>query len=342
MHYLSVIAIFKNETMNLKIWLDHYIWQGVEHFYLIDNDSDDNPMNILKEYIDNGYVTYHFGPEKHIQDSHIRFIFDKYELKLRTYWLLYCDLDEFAFGINQKLVKCLNQLEGYNVIYMNWLMFGSNGYIAHPYDIRTALTYREPNFHELTKYIIKTDFLTDSSQINIHNVSYNDQRYIYNSTSDNLLRMNHYPIQSEEFFKKVKMSRGDATSSNNVRDMNYFNSYNKNTDFRDEILKNLIVNPSIKYNEEFINIYKDLDLYYYKTFNKDFNNYSLLDMKIHYKFNNENENRIYNQESFEKHYPELNLEVYYRENKDLEKYDNMLLRIHYHTYGKNESYRKIN
>ena len=56
MYYLSVLAIFKNETMNLKMWIDHYLWQGVEHFYLIDNGSTDKPLAILKEYIDNSEI----------------------------------------------------------------------------------------------------------------------------------------------------------------------------------------------------------------------------------------------------------------------------------------------
>ena len=51
MYYLTLMAIFKNETFNLKIWLDHYIWQGVQHFYLIDNGSTDNPLEILNDYI---------------------------------------------------------------------------------------------------------------------------------------------------------------------------------------------------------------------------------------------------------------------------------------------------
>jgi hypothetical protein len=54
MYYLSVLSIFKNETINLKLWLDHYLWQGAEHFYLIDNGSTDEPLNILQEYIDKG------------------------------------------------------------------------------------------------------------------------------------------------------------------------------------------------------------------------------------------------------------------------------------------------
>jgi len=51
---VSVIAIFKNETMNLKMWLEHYLWQGVDHFFLIDNGSTDDPHKILQPYIDRG------------------------------------------------------------------------------------------------------------------------------------------------------------------------------------------------------------------------------------------------------------------------------------------------
>jgi hypothetical protein len=32
---LCIMAIFKNETMNLRIWLEHYLWQGVDHFILL-------------------------------------------------------------------------------------------------------------------------------------------------------------------------------------------------------------------------------------------------------------------------------------------------------------------
>ena len=50
MHFVSVLAIFKNEGMNIKEWIEHYIWQGIEHFYLINNDSTDNYKKILLPY----------------------------------------------------------------------------------------------------------------------------------------------------------------------------------------------------------------------------------------------------------------------------------------------------
>ena len=84
MYYLSVLSIFKNETMNLKLWLEHYLWQGVGHFYLIDNGSTDNPLSILQEYIDKGIITYFYLPEKYKQAEHYRYVFDKENLKKKT------------------------------------------------------------------------------------------------------------------------------------------------------------------------------------------------------------------------------------------------------------------
>lgn len=52
MNYLCVLAIFKNEEMNLDLWVRHYLWMGVGHFYLIDNGSTDNSMNVLKPYME--------------------------------------------------------------------------------------------------------------------------------------------------------------------------------------------------------------------------------------------------------------------------------------------------
>ena len=41
-YFLSVLSIFKNESHILEEWLNHYINEGVDHFYLLNNNSDDN------------------------------------------------------------------------------------------------------------------------------------------------------------------------------------------------------------------------------------------------------------------------------------------------------------
>ena len=238
-HYLSILTTFKNETMILDTWIKHYLWQGVEHFYLIDNNSNDEPLNILQPYIDQGIVTLYVLPVKHKQTEHTRYVYEQENLKENTTWLIIADMDEFFYCKDKNIKEQLKNYMDYNVIYSNWRMFGSDGLKIQPNDIRVSIIYREPEHHSLTKYIIQTKNI-NSDQLNIHSVSNNSN----NINLRDIFRLNHYPIQSEEYFRKVKMPRGDATAANvdNIRDMNYFNRYDQNKIFEDNDLKNLINN----------------------------------------------------------------------------------------------------
>ena len=235
--YLSILAIFKNETMNLNMWLNHYLWQGVEHFYLIDNGSEDNPLSILQEYINKGIVSYFYLPEQYKQVQHYQYVYDT-SIKSNTQWLAICDLDEFFFGLKQPLIHTIKTLESnYDYILCNWKMFGSDGLINHPPDIRTAITHCNKRLWNETKYIFKPESI-HSSSILVHELSEPNLR-VYNENE--LIQLNHYPIQSLEFFKKIKMTRGDSNykNLNNVRNMDYFKK-NDHREVRDETLKNLI------------------------------------------------------------------------------------------------------
>lgn len=238
MFYLTLMAIFKNETLNLKVWLDHYIWQGVQHFYLIDNGSTDNPLEILDDYINRKLVTYINRPEQHQQLLHYRYTFSNYHIKKNSYWLIIADLDEFFYGLKNKLVNLLPILNNYEVIYCNWIMFGSNNLKSHPKDIRISITNSNNQFHENKKYIFKTNSIFNLNQIQIHKI--NLIKNIFNGNS--LIHLNHYPIQSEEYFEKVKITRGDVNSKidDKIRDWNYFKEYNSDKLKKDEYLKYLI------------------------------------------------------------------------------------------------------
>ena len=250
MYFLSVLAIFKNETINLKVWLDHYLWQGVEHFYLIDNGSTDSPLLILQEYIDKGLVSYFYKEERHKQAEHYRWVFHTQNLREKTYWLAVCDMDEFFFGIQRKLATTLKSLDYFHVLYCHWHMFGSDNLIQQPDDIRTSIIHRKLPLDVNTKYIFKPAFIRDSSMIWIHgivepgtmNVIKNNSRI---KVANQYIQLNHYPIQSLEFFQKVKMTRGSANVAQHdkIRDMNYFRKYDYGTRWLDDLLKNLIQNP---------------------------------------------------------------------------------------------------
>lgn len=48
---IALCLIFKNEAPFLKEWLDYHLTIGVDHFYLYNNNSDDNYLDVLNTYI---------------------------------------------------------------------------------------------------------------------------------------------------------------------------------------------------------------------------------------------------------------------------------------------------
>jgi hypothetical protein len=255
MYFLSVLAQFKNETMNLKVWIEHYLWQGVDHFYLIDNGSTDNPLLILQEYINKGIVTYYYKPIRHQQIENYRWVFDYENMKTKTYWLAVCDLDEFFYGVDQKLRKKIQTLNSYDLINVNWLVYGNSGINKHPKDIRTTFVNRFPKIDPLnTKYIFKPLAIKNSSQIWIHWLHYPNTTIPIKTgsrvrTANKLIRINHYVLQSLEYFNNVKSKRGDAASARDDKkwSKSFFDNHNNKATFFDDTLKNLIENPLPNY-----------------------------------------------------------------------------------------------
>lgn len=245
---LSIMAIFKNETMNLRIWLEHYLWQGVEHFYLIDNGSTDNPINILQEYIDKKLITYYYKPERHRQVDHYRYIFDNEKLKEKTEWLCICDLDEFFFGTEKKLIDTLNEFQNYDVINTHSFFYGSDNLINHPNDIRTKIIHRTNDMINGLKYIFKPSSINNSSEIWIHwlvkSGTLEKKEDLNQIFTDTKIRLNHYVIQSLEYWQNIKMTRGDVSTieNENIRNLDTFYCYEKEAIIKDDILKLIIEN----------------------------------------------------------------------------------------------------
>ena len=263
--YLSVMAIFKNETMNLKIWLDHYLWQGVEHFYLIDNGSTDNPLEILQDYMDNGLVTYYYRPEKHCQVEHYRYVYDVENIREKTEWFCICDLDEFFFGTEKKLTSTLMEsFNNFDVIYKTSHFYGSDNLIDHPKDIRTSIIHRQEDLVNGIKYIFRPHVINDSSEIWIHWLLHSgtiNRKILDAEAYDNekKIRLNHYNIQSLEYFKNVKMTRGDVNVSQHEcsRDMDYFEHYQRLSIIKDDALKLLVENNIYELNGESMKFYDE-------------------------------------------------------------------------------------
>ena len=99
-HNLSIVAILKNEGHYLKEWLDYHLLAGVDHFYLYDNDSSDNQLEVAKPYIATGLVDYFSISGKAMQ--YLAYTDAIRKFRFFTRYMAFIDGDEFIFPKNSK------------------------------------------------------------------------------------------------------------------------------------------------------------------------------------------------------------------------------------------------
>ena len=218
MYNLSVGAVFKNESDSMKEWIDHYLFHGVDHFYLINDKSDDNFIEILQPYIDKNIVslfnadwTYYLGRQR---DMYNTFILPKLK---ESKWVLIEDLDEYMWSPERiNLNTVLNGCSELGQIQVNHTLFGSNMHINQPESIVKHFNRRSVNCpceNEIgnRKYFINTSF--EFTGLNIHHATFansEDEMNKFIILGPEWFIMNHYCCQSREFWEKVKCTRGDS------------------------------------------------------------------------------------------------------------------------------------
>lgn len=252
-YHLSVIGIFKNESWIMQEWIEHYLAEGVEHFYLIDNGSSDNINRVLDTYLKEGLVDVIHDDRPHMQTEHYNNHFLN-QVKTESEWVMVVDFDEFIysrppFSTISAYLRSLAQNIGQ--VHVPWKLFGSCGLIQQPSNCLDHLIRRTKytgvktngmpdNEHMLTKTVIRTKYLTHlgihcsdvtSCEITSDGKPISGQK-CYQAISEDILRKsslhcNHYPLQSFEWFRQVKMNRGSASHvrNDNVRTTDYYNSF---------------------------------------------------------------------------------------------------------------------
>lgn len=231
----------KNESLNLDEWVEHYLWMGADPICLIDNGSTDDTVAKARVWQARGKVRLVEYPKPHRQRLHYWAAFRKFRLGRDCDWLLVADLDEFWFCPNgDTLQVALADYDGVDVIYAKWSVFGSSGLLAHPSSLREGFTLRRPGLARHAKYICRTRALTAPSDLHVHKVKGPDT--LRTVTDTQRFQLNHYPIQSEAFFRSVKMTRGDASTAANdgMRDMDYFHAQDAGCDATDRKLADLV------------------------------------------------------------------------------------------------------
>ena len=235
---LAVMAIFKNEAMGIREWIDHYLWQGVDRILLLDNNSTDDWKSAIKDVGDR--ITVLPAPKNHAQSEQYNTIGVPWLKANGVDVLAILDLDEYIFGTDGKnlkdhVVEIFGNDSRPSQVSCNWVMFGSSGLDAQPKSIRKSFTWRKNNVDDNIKSIIWLNDLVEGGA-NLHK-----SRVKGESRGCPGLQLNHYAIQSKQYFKDIKMTRGDAEtiSSNSVRNWGYFKRYDFH-DREDTLLKDLV------------------------------------------------------------------------------------------------------
>lgn len=238
---LGVLAIMKNESLNIVEWVEHYLWMGAGQIWLIDNGSTDDTVARAKAWEAQGKVRLIELPKPHRQRIHYWTAIRTFGILQRCEWLLIADLDEFWFCPNgDTLPVALAEYPETDVIHANWAMFGSSGLTEHPPSVRRGFTLRRPGLAQHGKYICRTGALSAPEELHLHRVKSPVALRTVNETRR--FQLNHYPIQSLEFFRTVKMTRGDAGNAGKdaMRDLDYFREQDAGCDETDRRLADLV------------------------------------------------------------------------------------------------------
>lgn len=210
-HKLAIMCQIKNVSNSIHTWLNHHIWQGVEHFYIIDDDSNDDIKEKLQEYIDLGVVSYYYKPGFKL--NNYRWLFEKINTEMD--WLIICDIEDYFYGVEMSLSNKLYELKNINIILCNLYVFKCKECDTNV-DLRISALNREIQLSKNAKYIFRPNSIANSSQIGLQGLVYLlTNRLIENGPKirrENIvIRVNHYKNKNENEMNNNSSLINDAT-----------------------------------------------------------------------------------------------------------------------------------
>jgi len=226
-----------SHDISVQEWCKHYIEEGIDHIFLIDNNSTDGYLAHIEDFIKAGRVTLLLDPTRYNQD-------EIYTRHLTMYlptvaWMAILDLDEFLYGRNTTIAAYLSNLDDdIGVVRLAWKQFGSSGLIRQPESLvqgfisRGTFNNDNVNIKSIFRSSAVTKLQMHTSEVSPNFRSVSPQRIPKPSgvesgeaaLQQHVLHLNHYQLQSREWFLNVKATRGSATTAqeDGLRDAHYF------------------------------------------------------------------------------------------------------------------------
>ena len=239
---LSVLACCKDEGDYIVEWVEYYMLQGVEHFYLYNNNGTDNSEQLLKPYIDKGIITWINWPGQQQQLDIYNNCIAQY--KNDTKWLAIVDLDEFIVPMKEKkLTTILSNFDDVNQIVIPWVLYGSSGHRKKEDGlVIERFTKHQIGLNKLTKTILnpRSVFYADVHISVVYGRTVDEHKNKVRKTSDiktsDILRINHYVIKSREEYENKKR-RGDPYFKYSQFNEEFFKAHDLNDIDEPELMK---------------------------------------------------------------------------------------------------------
>lgn len=238
--HLAVCAIAKNEGPYFVEWIEWHLSQGVEKFYIYDNESTDGTKDILQPYIDKGVVEYIDWPGYRMQLAAYDDCFKRHRLDTR--WIAFIDIDEFIVPVKHNSIPdfLLDKTDAASVE-INWLCYGSGGQKQKtPGGVMQRFKMHSLYTHPLNcwvKSIVnprKVCCMTgchEAARISGNAIDSHGNiitRHFRNRPSlHDVIRINHYAVKSYEEFVE-KQARGRASGRKRSVPTEYFHQYDLN------------------------------------------------------------------------------------------------------------------
>jgi hypothetical protein len=160
---LGVMMVLRNEADTMDEFLQHYIGEGVDHFYIVDNESTDNLYDVLKPYKDivdvfqwkverrnwHQYVSFndnfaYFHRGAFHCDAY-KLILSKSTLVRNMDWVIQVNPDEYMYTRHRyNNIKDLLEQEGNTFTTINVALknFGPGNTVKQPKSIVEGFTWR--------------------------------------------------------------------------------------------------------------------------------------------------------------------------------------------------------
>jgi hypothetical protein len=221
---LSACAVFRNEALYMQEWIEYHRLIGVEHFYLYNNESNDEFEQVLQPYIEMGIVTLFDWPDQPSSLSEkkpFRWVYAtqvpacehaiKYSME-ETKWLAMIDLDEYILPMQtMNFIEVLDAYEEYPGITLKWHIYGTSYLETIPPDqlLIEALHRTYPPNHPLNMFMMKSIVkpeLYARFTLAPHDCHYKNKR-LAKPVPKRIARINHYMMRCEAYLKTKIQNR---------------------------------------------------------------------------------------------------------------------------------------